>query len=138
MSIPYDWLVETWNECARRWKLARVAFLTKSRRVKIRERWREWRAYDPDGPQAFFEDVLESIGERPFYRGKNDRHWKITFDYLFKNDHNAIRLVEGKETEKKPLRLTASERDMLANARDMKGEEGYQWLLARFRKERET
>ena len=137
-GIPYDWIVDAWNECARRWKLARVAFLTESRRAKMRARWAEWRDFDPDGPQAFFEDVLESIAERPFYRGKNDRNWKITFDYVFANDHNALRLVEGKKTEKKPLRLTVAERDILANTRHEKGEEAYQRLLARWRKEQQT
>ena len=137
-DIPYDWIKDAWNETARRWKLAPIRFMPVSRQKKVRDRWGEWREFDPDGPQAFFEDVLESIAERPFWRGKNDRTWKVTFDYLVRNDTNALKLVEGKEAEKKPLRLTMVERDMLANIREMKGEEGYQWLLARFRKERET
>ena len=138
MSVPYDWIKDAWNATAQRWKLASVMHMTPSRQAKIRERWAEWGKYDPDGAQAFFEDVLESIAERPFYRGKNDRNWRVTFDYLIKNDSNALRLVEGKETEKKPLRLSAADRDMLANTRRDKGEEAYQRLLARWRKEAQT
>ena len=137
MSIPYDWIIDTWNETARRWGLASVKYLSPSRQAMVRKRWGEWRKYDPDGPQAFFEDVLEAIAERPFYRGKSDHGWKVDFNHLFKNDHNALKLFEGKETEKKPVLLSNADRDMLANTRRAKGEKAYQWLLAKFRKEQQ-
>ncbi|GAH46863.1 unnamed protein product [marine sediment metagenome] len=94
-SAPHGDIMEFWNDRAIILGLRRLRLIGKSRQEKLRNRWREWKAADPDGALAFLEDVMEEIKASGFLRGENDRNWKVTFDWLIENDRNAVKVAEG-------------------------------------------
>jgi len=68
--------------------------LTDSRRAKCNTRIRQ---YDktPGKFLARFEEAVKSASTSPFCLGKNDRGWKMNFDFLIDNDKNMLKLLEG-------------------------------------------
>jgi hypothetical protein len=55
--------------------------VTKSRRELIAHRLRVYGLHQ-------LERAVKNLSKTPFYRGKNDRKWEATPDYLFRNDEN--------------------------------------------------
>ena len=48
-------------------------------------------------------EAIDKIKESSFLRGKNDRQWKIDFDWLIANDTNILKVLEDKyKDEEKP------------------------------------
>lgn len=43
--------------------------------------------------------IMTLISESDFLAGNNDRGWRITFDWLVKNDGNYVKILEGRYTE---------------------------------------
>lgn len=88
-----DTLVELWNSiCV---DLPKVKFLSNSREKKIRDRLKEH-------PQIeFWIEVFEKCQNTPFLRGENKSGWKVTFNWLFLNDNNALKVIEGNYEKEK-------------------------------------
>lgn len=80
---PY---VDIWNIFAQKYHLEKVSEITQERRDKIRIRTRE--------PSFDFVKILQSIQQHKWYTGDNDRGWKITFNYLIKNETNYVEIIE--------------------------------------------
>ena len=82
-----------WNETCK--SLPKVKELSTTRATKCRARLRE-RSLDQ------WREVFEKVQNSDFLRGTNARGWKATFDWLIDNDHNAIKVLEGKYDAHKP------------------------------------
>jgi hypothetical protein len=57
-------------------------------RCKILKTLGEW--------EALFERVMSSS----FLKGRNDRNWKASFDWIIRNDDNPLKVLEGKYDDK--------------------------------------
>jgi hypothetical protein len=79
--------LESWNHFASNHGLSQIKELTKSRKAKIKVRKFELEE---------FNRILTAIEKSPFLLGINDRNWKIDFDWIFENDSNALKILEGK------------------------------------------
>jgi hypothetical protein len=86
-------LVELWNQVVT--KLPKVERLTDQRRKMAARRLRE----HPE--LAWWERAFRAADSDPFYSGENDRRWRADFDWLLKNDTNAVRLLERTTSEPK-------------------------------------
>jgi len=82
-----DTLVELWNStCV---DLPKVKFLSNSREKKIKDRLKEHPEIE------FWTEVFEKCQNTAFLRGENKSGWKVTFNWLFLNDNNALKVIEG-------------------------------------------
>lgn len=80
-----DAVFEHWNEFAPKNGLMRLVRITNKRRDAVRNRLK-LKDFD-------FKDILEVIPKCPFLLGSTE--WKITFDWIFKNDLNWVKVIEG-------------------------------------------
>jgi hypothetical protein len=70
--------------------LSPVENISKARESKIKKREK--------GNVAFadiFPKLIQEIAASSFLNGVNDQGWKISFDWLFKNDLNYLKVLEG-------------------------------------------
>ena len=47
------------------------------------------------GDWALLESIFEKMEDSKFLRGDNSRGWKATFDWLFSNEKNWVKVAEG-------------------------------------------
>lgn len=80
---PY---VDAWNIFAPNNGLETVRSITPDRRNKIRIRTRE--------PEFDFFKILVSIRQNSFYRGENDRQWKVEFNYVIESQSKYVPILE--------------------------------------------
>lgn len=79
-----------WNLlCEKIPALSKLNHITESRRKLLKRRF---------GQETFrgIDLLFEKIAAQKFLHGDNDRGWKISFDWLIKNDINHIKVLEGK------------------------------------------
>jgi len=83
---PYQ---EYWNLFAERYQLTQVKVINDSRKRKFKTRVRE--------PDFDFIKVLERIKSSKQLRGTADNStgWKVTFDWIFENQSNYVKILEG-------------------------------------------
>lgn len=87
--ITCDEIVQGWNTICAVKGFPKVSTLTPDRRSKVNTRLRTHKEVE------FWNKVFNKIVQTPFLMGKNDMKWKPTFDWLFKNDENSIKIYEG-------------------------------------------
>ena len=90
----FSTLLNLWNEVAAALNLNRVSKLTTKRKNKLITRLSENKNFIKD-----FKAALENIKQSNFLQGKNNRNWKVDFDWLIANDTNFIKVLEGKYTD---------------------------------------
>jgi hypothetical protein len=90
-----DDLQELWNTTTTH-PIPRCRELTPARRKKIAARLSE-------RPIEQWAEVAARIEASAFCRGKNDRGWKATFDWLIDNAENAVKVLEGKYDGSRPM-----------------------------------
>lgn len=98
-NVPYERIRQLWNETCK--ALNAVHVLSKSRKAKISVRVTE---------MGGVEKAMETIGElfrkvsaSKFLNGDNDRSWKASFDWLFENDKNWVKVMEGNYDNREPI-----------------------------------
>ncbi len=69
----------------------RVISLGKTRRKHLQARWKQFN-YD----LSVFETAFKRVEASEFCKGKNDKNWKVSFDWLIQNDSNMVKVLEGK------------------------------------------
>jgi len=72
-----------------------VQALTNSRREHIAARFKQFK-----GVSDTFITLFRKTEESDFLKGKNDRGWKADFEWLMKNETNAVKVLEGKYANK--------------------------------------
>lgn len=87
-------ILNLWNELAAAFNLNKVSKLTTKRRNKLLTRMTENQNFLEE-----FKTALENIKQSNFLQGKNNRNWKVDFDWLIANDTNFIKVLEGKYTD---------------------------------------
>jgi len=85
----------TWNSfCDSFPVLSKVISVSGKRRTSLKQRF-ECKHYRDNIVQA-----IKMIGNSNFLRGRNDREWKVSFDWLILNDTNYLKVLEGKYKNK--------------------------------------
>ena len=114
-------MVELWNSTCGLAGLPKVLRLTKQRNDNIRRRINE---YGHDS--TFWEELFQKIVQTPFLMGENGRGWMVNADFVFHNDTNITRILEGRYDQspnKKDTSLTACFRGAYAGMAEIERRE---------------
>ena len=90
---PYQDIVALWNDICGG-SLPRVKALNDNRRQKIKCRLDEW-SKDSDEWTTKARELFERVIASDFLRGNNNTGWAATFDWLFENPKNWVKVIEG-------------------------------------------
>jgi len=86
--VPYEDVKELWNGiCVSYPKLVAI---TDKRKVSLRCRWEQLQELGK------FEEAFRKLEASDFCKGKNDRSWKASFDWIIANQTNIVKVLEGK------------------------------------------
>lgn len=83
----YEPYKDLWNLSAPSNGLAKVDKLSETRLKQFRTRLKD--------PDFDFIAVMMAIKKNAFLKGDNNRGWRVTWDYIFKNDTNYLKITEG-------------------------------------------
>ena len=84
--------IHEWNGFAFENSLSKISSLSESRKKKLEARMKSGNF------KQLFEDALEEIKKSQYLLGS--KGWKISFDWLIKNDENILKVVEGNYQDK--------------------------------------
>lgn len=84
----YSEFLIKWNVFAELNKLSKIISLSESRESNLMERLTE--------PEFNFDSILQKVKESDFLLGKNDKGWKVSFDFIFECRNNYIKILEDK------------------------------------------
>lgn len=73
--------------------VAKVAAMSEPRQNKIRIRWKEFAKVGP--ANDVFREIVRQVCGSKFLQGDNNRGWKCTFDWIFENGKNWVKVYEG-------------------------------------------
>ena len=109
-TTPYSELQEIFNRvCV---SFGKVQKMSNSRKGKVKTRWLEIKTIET------FEEICNKMESSNFLRGDNPRKWKATFDWLFENDNNLVKVIEGNYDNKQEGRANGYERDQGISGED--------------------
>lgn len=92
VSVPYANVIELWNGiCV---SYPKVVKLTDSRRTKIKLRLGEFSG-DPEQWLPLTRQLFDRVQASNFLHGDNRNGWSATFDWLFENSGNWVKVMEG-------------------------------------------
>jgi len=89
-------LVALWNSFD---GLPKVMVLSEARLRRLKVRLKE----HPD--LEFWKKVFEKIATTPFLLGDNSNQWRATFDWIIRNDTNALKVLEGAYEKRKRVEI---------------------------------
>nr|DAN47175.1 MAG TPA: protein of unknown function (DUF4373) [Caudoviricetes sp.] len=89
---PYQDIINLWSKkCGD--KLSRVVKLTESRKHKIRSRLDEFGSQEEW--MSTIEVLFDKVAASDFLCGESDKGWRASFDWLFENEKNWVKVIEG-------------------------------------------
>jgi len=92
-NIDYQGIVRLWNDTCR--SLPKVLKLNDNRRSKIEVRVAEFGCETPDDLATFLGSLFLRCEQSDFLCGGNKSEWTATFDWLFENSTNWVKVSEG-------------------------------------------
>lgn len=95
---PFE-LFNLWNEFVKANNFSPALKLTEERKAKCKLRIKNY-------PIKKWLEIFAIISKTPFLNGDNDRGWKASFDWIVKNEENALKVLEGKYKSKAKDSLT--------------------------------
>lgn len=102
-KLPFKEIKEMWNEtCPGFPKLFNIS---EARKNKMRLRIAEMGGLEKALP--LIKQIFEKMQQSKFLKGDNKRGWKASFDWLFENDKNWVKVYEG-NYDNKPEQPTAT------------------------------
>lgn len=96
IKYPYQDIADRWNSICR--NLPKVSKLSDARRAKIKARLQEFGK--PESWMPTIEALFEAVESSSFLRGDNKQNWQATFDWLFTNGANWVKVMEGNYADK--------------------------------------
>lgn len=91
-EINYDAVVELWNTKICR-TLPKVQSVSNDRKKKIKIRCEQWSKLG--SYLDVFGNIIEKVNNSSFLNGSNKKSWKCQFDWVFLNDTNWRKILEG-------------------------------------------
>lgn len=104
-EYPYQDIVALWNSVCS--SLPKIKTLNDNRRQKIRLRLAEF-SDDSSRWLSFCQEIFEKIQASKFLNGGNDSGWTATFDWVFENSKNWLKIVEGNYDNNRGFRSAAN------------------------------
>lgn len=98
-SVPYAKIRDLWNETCEGFNSVHV--LSKSRKAKISVRVTEMGGVEK--AMETIGELFRKVSESKFLNGDNDRSWKASFDWVFENDKNWVKVMEGNYDNREPI-----------------------------------
>ena len=98
---PYQDIAALWKEICP--MLPQIKKLNTNRRLKIKTRLHEF-GDNPKEWLAFVRDLFARVAASSFLRGENNHNWVCTFDWLFENEKNWVKVIEGNYDDNKGTR----------------------------------
>ena len=93
ICVPWDEIKNRWNEHFANTPIPSIRSFSKSRKTKLRRRWREWIAEAE--PWGIFDALCRFMAQSPFHLGEEARgNWTANVDYLIRNDTRWRELLE--------------------------------------------
>ena len=95
-AVPFTKIKELWNEVCVGYP--KLHSLSESRKNKMRNRIAEMGGTEKAMP--LLREIFAKMQASNFLRGDNKRGWKASFDWLFENDKNWVKVYEGNYEER--------------------------------------
>ena len=92
-AVPYGKIGELWNSICTAYP--KVVKVTDKRKTKIRLRLEEFACDSEEATLAAVEALFRRVQASSFLRGDNNRGWQASFDWLFENGSNWVKVTEG-------------------------------------------
>ena len=108
-NIPFEKVVTSFNEICK--SFSPVKQLTDKRKKHIRARYAKH-------PLDEILTVFKKMEASSFLKGDNNRGWQASFDWVFKNEDNFVKVLEGKYDDKEVRRETVKRQDKQDRRRD--------------------
>lgn len=102
-KIPSKEIKEMWNETCP--GFPKLFTISENRKNKMRLRIAEMGGMEKALP--LLKQIFEKMQQSNFLKGDNKRGWKASFDWLFENDKNWVKVYEG-NYDNKPEQPTAT------------------------------
>jgi hypothetical protein len=90
-GLPFAEVKNLWNEICKGYP--RIFTLSEARKNKIRNRIAEMGGTDK--AMQLMKTIFEKMQSSSFLKGDNKRSWKASFDWVFENDRNWVKVYEG-------------------------------------------
>lgn len=97
-QVQWKKIVEMWNETCK--SFPKVFSLSENRKNKMRLRVSEMGGSEK--AMEILKGIFAKMEESSFLKGDNRRGWKASFDWLFENDKNWVKVWEGNYDNEKP------------------------------------
>lgn len=94
IEYPYQDIMRLWNEICGV-VLPKLKALNDSRRSKIRVRLNEAKCKTPDEMTQWAKELFTTCAGSRFLCGENNHQWTASFDWLFSNSTNWVKVMEG-------------------------------------------
>lgn len=88
------WALNFWNENVEA-GIPKLKSLTKDRLDKLISRCDEMGKRTLPDAQEHFAELIKRMNKSPFCRGEGSTSWKASFDWLFRNNYNQLKVLEG-------------------------------------------
>lgn len=102
-KLPFKEIKEMWNEICP--GFPKLFTISEARKNKMRLRIAEIGGLEKALP--LIKQIFEKMQQSKFLKGDNKRGWKASFDWLFENDKNWVKVYEG-NYDNKPEQPTAT------------------------------
>ncbi|MDR0864982.1 MAG: DUF4373 domain-containing protein [Candidatus Symbiothrix sp.] len=89
---PYQDIVELWNSTCT--NFPQVVKITDARKAKIKVRMGEF-GKDLSGQMETVKKIFDKAQNSKFMRGDNKNGWQASFDWVFENSKNWVKIIEG-------------------------------------------
>ena len=88
------WALSFWNENVEA-GIPKLKSLTKDRLDRLVKRCDEMGKRTLPDAQEHFAELIKRMNKSPFCRGEGSTSWKASFDWLFRNNYNQLKVLEG-------------------------------------------
>lgn len=102
-KLPFKEIKEMWNETCP--GFPKLFTISEARKNKMRLRIAEMGGLEKALP--LIKQIFEKMQQSKFLKGDNKRGWKASFDWLFENDKNWVKVYEG-NYDNKPEQTVAT------------------------------
>ncbi len=94
-EVDFKKVIELYHENCQ--SFPRVFKLSDARKAKIRIRLEEMK-----NDYSVLEKIFKKMGDSKFLKGDNKNGWKASFDWVFENERNWVKIIEGNYDNKQP------------------------------------
>lgn len=92
-KIDFNAIVELYHKCCP--SFPRIIKLSNSRKTKVKSRLAEMK-----NDWSLLESVFNAMEKSKFLRGENRNGWQASFDWVFDNEKNWLKVIEGNYNDK--------------------------------------